>query len=107
MASSNVSSTCVPIFTRTHYHVWVVKMKVYLRSFVLWKVVETYEEPLALRPNPTLAQLKSYNEEMKKYRVLTRIHFELAYQNFTSIMGLETPKIVWINSKKHMKDVIE
>ncbi|KAA3479830.1 disease resistance protein RGA2-like [Gossypium australe] len=28
-----------PIFTRENYHVWVVKMKIYLQTFDLWKVV--------------------------------------------------------------------
>ncbi|KAL4361563.1 hypothetical protein GQ457_04G014150 [Hibiscus cannabinus] len=37
-----------PIFTGTHYHVLAVKMKVYLRSLGLGKVVETDEEPPAL-----------------------------------------------------------
>ncbi|GMI89813.1 hypothetical protein HRI_002650600 [Hibiscus trionum] len=75
MASSNVPSTCVPIFIGTHYHVWEVKMKVYLRSLGFWKVVETDEEPPTLRANLTLAQLKAYDEEMlKKDKALPYIH---------------------------------
>ncbi|KAL4384001.1 hypothetical protein GQ457_15G015770 [Hibiscus cannabinus] len=101
MASSNSPSTFVHIFTRTHYHVWAVKMKVYLRSLGLWNVVETDEHPLALRANPTLAQLKAYNEDLlKKDRALTCIHSGLADHIFTSIMNLETPKSVWDKLKE-------
>ncbi|KAL4303544.1 hypothetical protein GQ457_10G024470 [Hibiscus cannabinus] len=101
MASSNAPSTCVPIFTRTHYHVWAVKMKVYLRSLGLWNVVETNEDPPALRANPTLAQLKAYNEDLlKKDKALTCIHSGLADHIFTSIMDLETPKSVWDKLKE-------
>ncbi|KAL4309595.1 hypothetical protein GQ457_01G033490 [Hibiscus cannabinus] len=101
MASSNAPSTCVPIFTGTHYHVWAVKMKVYLRSLGLWNVVETNEDPPALRANPTLAQLKAYNEDLlKKDKALTCIHSGLADHIFTSIMDLETPKSVWDKIKE-------
>ncbi|KAL4324140.1 hypothetical protein GQ457_11G003170 [Hibiscus cannabinus] len=101
MASSNAPSTCVPIFTGTHYHVWAVKMKVYLRSLGLWNVVETNEDPPALRANPTLAQLKAYNEDLlKKDKALTCIHSVLADHIFTSIMDLETPKSVWDKLKE-------
>ncbi|KAL4341233.1 hypothetical protein GQ457_08G034620 [Hibiscus cannabinus] len=100
MVSSNALSTCVPIFTGTHYHVWAVKIKVYLRSHGLWNVVETDEDP-ALRANPTLAQLKAYNEDLfKKDRALTCIHYGLVDHIFTSIMDLETPKSVWDNLKE-------
>ncbi|KAL4283431.1 hypothetical protein GQ457_16G016560 [Hibiscus cannabinus] len=108
MASSNAPSTCVPIFTETHYHVWAVKMKVYLRSLGLWNVVETDEDPPALRANPTLAQIKAYNEDMlKKDRALTCIHFWLTYHIFNSIMDLIRPRVFGINSKKYMREVIE
>ncbi|KAL4317995.1 hypothetical protein GQ457_18G017090 [Hibiscus cannabinus] len=101
MASSNAPSTCVPIFTGTHYHVWAVKMKVYLRSLGLWNVVETNEDPPALRANPTLAQLKAYNEDLlKKDKALTCIHPGLADHIFTSIMDLETPKSIWDKLKE-------
>ncbi|KAK5846213.1 hypothetical protein PVK06_002489 [Gossypium arboreum] len=80
----------------THYHVWAVKMIVYLRSLGLWKVVETDEDPPALRQNPTIAQLKAYDEEiLKKDKALTCIHSGLVDHIFTSIMDLETPKAIW------------
>ncbi|KAL4385296.1 hypothetical protein GQ457_15G029610 [Hibiscus cannabinus] len=76
-------------------------MKVYLRSLGLWNVVETNEDPPALRANPTLAQLKAYNEDLlKKDKALTCIHSGLADHIFTSIMDLETPKSVWDKLKE-------
>ncbi|XP_039054523.1 uncharacterized protein LOC120196917 [Hibiscus syriacus] len=76
-------------------------MKVYLRFLGLWRVVETDEDPPALRPNPTLAQLKAYDEEMlKNYRTLTRIHSGQADHIFACIMDLETPKSVWDKLKE-------
>ncbi|KAK8313202.1 hypothetical protein V6Z12_D01G093200 [Gossypium hirsutum] len=101
MVSSNALSTSVPIFTRTHYHVWAVKMKVYLRSIGLWKVVETYKDPPASRQNPTIAQLKAYDEEiLKKDKALTCIHSGSVGHIFTSIMDLETPKAIWDKLKE-------
>ncbi|TYI35735.1 hypothetical protein ES332_A03G096700v1 [Gossypium tomentosum] len=86
---------CIGFFG-THYHVWAVKMIVYLRSLGLWKVVETDEDPPALRQNPTIAQLKAYDEEiLKKDKALTCIHSGLVDHIFTSIMDLETPKAIW------------
>ncbi|KAL4309450.1 hypothetical protein GQ457_01G023190 [Hibiscus cannabinus] len=76
-------------------------MKVYLRSLGLWNAVETDEDPPALRANPTLAQLKAYNEDLlKKDIALTCINSRLAYHIFTSIMDLETPKSVWNKLKE-------
>ncbi|KAL4362176.1 hypothetical protein GQ457_04G021850 [Hibiscus cannabinus] len=76
-------------------------MKVYLRSLGLWNVVETNEDPPALRVNPTLAQLKAYNEDfLKKDKALTSIHSGLADHIFTSIMDLETPMSVWDKLKE-------
>lgn len=71
-------------------------MKTYLKSQGLWKVVETNEDPPALTANPTIAQLRSYEDELlKKDKTLTCLHSRLADQIFISIMDLETPKAVW------------
>ncbi|KAG4161740.1 hypothetical protein ERO13_D01G075050v2, partial [Gossypium hirsutum] len=93
MAFSNTLSTSVAIFTRTHYHVWAVKMKVYLRFISFWKLVETYKDPSASKQNPTIAQLKAYDEQiLKKDKALTCIHSGSVDHIFTSITDLGTPK---------------
>ncbi|GKB19926.1 retrovirus-related pol polyprotein from transposon TNT 1-94 [Tanacetum coccineum] len=96
MASSVIAAPAIPLFSRTHYHIWAIKMKTYLKSQGLWKVVETDESTPALGENPTVAQLRTYDtESLKKDKALTCLHSGIADQIFTSIMDLETPKAVW------------
>nr|GEV84249.1 putative ribonuclease H-like domain-containing protein [Tanacetum cinerariifolium] len=74
----------------------LLKMKTYLKSQGLWKVVETDESPPALKKNPTVAQLRSYETgSLKKDKALTCLHSGIADQIFTSIIDLETSKAVW------------
>eukprot|EP00257_Ricinus_communis_P027923 XP_025015337.1 uncharacterized protein LOC112536724 [Ricinus communis] len=96
IASSSSSAPAAPTFNGSLYHLWSMKMKTYLKSQGLWKVVETDEDPPALRPNPTVAQLRDHEEQLlRKDKALTCIHSSLADHVFTSIMDLETPKAVW------------
>ncbi|GJY80933.1 retrovirus-related pol polyprotein from transposon TNT 1-94 [Tanacetum coccineum] len=96
MSSSATTAPAIPVFSRTHYHIWAVKMKTYLKSQGLWKVVETDESTPALGENPTVAQLRTYDtESLKKDKALTCLHSGIADQIFTYIMDLETPKAVW------------
>ncbi|GJV74903.1 retrovirus-related pol polyprotein from transposon TNT 1-94 [Tanacetum coccineum] len=95
MASSTTTTPAIPVFFGTHYHIWAVKMKAYLKSQGLWKVVETNESTPALGENPTVAQLRTYDtKSLKKDKALTCLHSGIADQIFTSIMELETPKVV-------------
>ncbi|XP_071704946.1 uncharacterized protein [Rutidosis leptorrhynchoides] len=70
--TSSSTAPAIPTFNGLHYHIRAVKMKTYLKSQGLWKVVETDEDPPALRANPTVAQLRNYEEELlKKDKALT------------------------------------
>ena len=92
---SNIA-TVIPVFTEEHYHLWVVKMRFYLRSQGLWNVVTTDVDPSPLPVNPTLAQIRAHEEEkLKKDKVITCLHLAFADHIFTKIMDLETPKLVW------------
>ncbi|GJS47877.1 retrovirus-related pol polyprotein from transposon TNT 1-94 [Tanacetum coccineum] len=72
MASSATATPAIPVFSGMHYHIWAVKMKTYLKSQGLWKVVETDESIPALGENPTVAQLRTYEtESLKKDKALT------------------------------------
>ena len=52
--------------------------------------------PPPLGANPTVAQMKAYEEEkLKKDKVITYLHSGLVDHIFTKIMDLETPKQVW------------
>eukprot|EP00257_Ricinus_communis_P015262 XP_015573141.1 uncharacterized protein LOC107261054 [Ricinus communis] len=58
-------------------------MKTYLKSQGLWKVVETDEDPPALRANPTVAQLRDHEEQLlRKDKALTCIHSSLADHDY-------------------------
>ena len=92
--SSNISSV-IPVFNGEHYHIWAVKMRFYLRSQGLWNVVMSEANPPPLGANPTVAQMKAYEEEkLKKDKAITCLHSGLADHIFTKIMDLETPKQV-------------
>ena len=71
-------------------------MKSYLKALSLWDAIEDEEDPRPLGPNPTMNQIKQY-EEMKarKPRALTCIHSALSDAIFTRIMTCESPKEAW------------
>ncbi|GJR75473.1 retrovirus-related pol polyprotein from transposon TNT 1-94 [Tanacetum coccineum] len=93
MASCATTASVIQVFSRTHYHIWAVKMKTYLKSQGLWKAVETDESTPAHAKNPTVAQLRTYDtKSLKKDKALTCLHSCIVDQIFTSIMDLETPK---------------
>ncbi|XP_050238265.1 uncharacterized protein LOC126687752 [Mercurialis annua] len=101
MASAGSSSPGVPVFTGVNYQIWVVKMKSYLKSLGLWNSVIIGGDPPPLRANPTVAQIKKYEEELlKKDKALTCLHAALADNVFTSIMALESAKEVWKKLKE-------
>ena len=55
MSSSSNIVSAIPMFSGELYHIWVVKMKFYLRSHGLWNVVATDSDPPPLNANPTIA----------------------------------------------------
>ncbi|TXG64154.1 hypothetical protein EZV62_011148 [Acer yangbiense] len=76
-------------------------MKSYLKSFGLWEYVAEDKQVPALRANPTIAQIKQYEEEkMKRDKVVTCLHSTLQDSVFTSIMHLETSKEIWDELKE-------
>lgn len=85
-----------PVFTGVNYGVWAVRMATYLRAFDLWDVVEHNRDPTPLNNNPTVAQIKFFNEEKaKKFKALTCIHNAVSEEMFTRIMTCETAKEAW------------
>ena len=66
MTSNNLPSNPPFTFTGENYQIWSVKMQAFLEAYELWKTM-TEDKPLAaLSANPTLAQIKSNNEENTK-----------------------------------------
>ena len=93
---SSVFSSKTPVFTGSNYGVWAVKMATYLKAFDLWEIVESNKQPTPLNNNPTIAQLKFFNEEKAKgFKALTCIHNAVSEEIFTKIMTCETGKEAW------------
>ncbi|KAA8545844.1 hypothetical protein F0562_020705 [Nyssa sinensis] len=71
-------------------------MKTYLKALNLWEAVENDTDPAPLGDDPTIAQLKNYEEQKaKKPRALTCLHSALSETIFLSVMACETPKEIW------------
>ncbi|KAF2323334.1 hypothetical protein GH714_034706 [Hevea brasiliensis] len=66
------SSITPPYFNGDNYPVWVVKMRSFLKVMNLWEFVESDADPPPLGSDPTLAQIKKYEEDKaKKHKALT------------------------------------
>ena len=66
LSTSNSTSFVIIVFNGEHYHIWAVKMRLYLRSQGLWNVVMSKADPPPLGANHTVAQMKAYEEEKLK-----------------------------------------
>jgi hypothetical protein len=85
-----------PVFTGQNYSVWAVKMETYLKAFDLWKMVESDRQPTLLGNNPTIAQMKFFNEEKaKRFIALTCLHDAVSEEIFTRIMACKSVKETW------------
>jgi len=83
-------------FTVQNYGVWVVKMETYLKAFDLWEIVESDKQPTLLGNNPTIAQMKFFNEEKaKRFKALTYLHNVVSKEIFTRIMACKSAKETW------------
>ncbi|XP_021854466.2 uncharacterized protein [Spinacia oleracea] len=79
-------------------------MKSYLQAMSLWDVVESDNSPSPLSHNPTLAQLKKYDEEIaRKPRALSILHGAVSEEIFTTIMGCGSPKVAWEKIKEEFE----
>ena len=68
-------------------------MKAYLKGLGLWEIIENDANLADLLSNPTLTQLKKYEEDLtKKPKTLTYIHLVILDAVFTRIMTCESPK---------------
>jgi len=78
-----------------------MKMQSFLEAYELWDIV-TQDIPIPpLRENPTLAQIKSYNEEKaKRSKVKSLIQNSVADFVFYRIMACSTAKEAWDRLKE-------
>jgi len=85
-----------PVFTGQNYGVWAVKIETYLKAFNLWEIVESDRQPILLGNNPTIAQMKFFNEEKaKRFKALTCLHNAVSEEIFTRIMACKSAKEMW------------
>ncbi|TXG70375.1 hypothetical protein EZV62_005310 [Acer yangbiense] len=104
MPTGSNASHHVPQFSWENYQIWLVKMRSYFKSFGLWEYVAEEKQVPALRANPTIAQIKQYEEEkMKRDKAVTCLHSALTDSVFTSIMHLETEKSIWDELKSRFE----
>ncbi|KAF2323342.1 hypothetical protein GH714_034774 [Hevea brasiliensis] len=76
------SSISPPSFNGDNYPVSVVKMRSFLKAMNLWESVESDADPPPLESDPTLAQIKKYEEDKaKKHKALTCAGFSSNAQN--------------------------
>lgn len=101
MASTNISLPPPPVFTGDNYEMWAAKMKAYFTAYGLWEIVELGVEPAPLPNNPTVAQIRNYNEEVAKQgKALIVIHSAVNDEVFTRIMTCEKAKEAWDRLKE-------
>ncbi|XP_044463315.1 uncharacterized protein LOC123194228 [Mangifera indica] len=98
MSSSNFLGTGPPQFAGENYHIWAIKMKAYLMALNLWEAIKDDGEPEPLGADPTLTQIKSYED--RKPRALTCLHSTLSKVISTKIMVCKSPKEVWERLKE-------
>ncbi|XP_052482968.1 uncharacterized protein LOC128036130 [Gossypium raimondii] len=96
MSSSGFSLAPPPVFNGEGYNIWVVKMKTYMQAFDLWEVVNSDVEPLPLRANPAVAQIRQHSDDRaKRYKAMLCIQNSVSDVIFTRIMACESPKQAW------------
>ncbi|XP_031262620.1 uncharacterized protein LOC116120791 [Pistacia vera] len=94
--ATQLASLSPLVFNGDQYHIWAVRMKAYLRGQGLWQYVEEEKQPPQLGPNPTLNQMRMYEEKMSKApKALSHIHFAVTNLVFIRIMACETGKEAW------------
>jgi len=92
MDSTNFSPK-TPLFTGQNFGVWAVKMETYLKALDLWEIVESDRQPTPLGNNPTIAQMKFFNEEKaKRFKALSCLHNAVSEDIFTRIMACKSAK---------------
>ncbi|KAK0571356.1 hypothetical protein LWI29_014639 [Acer saccharum] len=79
-------------------------MKSYMKAFGLWDYVNEDKQVPPLRANPTIAQMKQHEEEkMKRDKAVTCLYSALSDSVFTSIMHLDTAKLIWDELKERFE----
>ena len=96
MNSGASFSATAPSFAGVNYGTWSVRMETYLKAFDLWEYVDTDKVPTPLNNNPTMAQIRFFNEERAKgFKAHTCIHNAVSEEIFSRIMACKIAKEAW------------
>jgi len=88
--------TKTSVFTGQNFGVWAVKVETYLKAFDLWETVESDKQTNQLENNPTITQMKFFNEEKaKRFKALTCFHNAVSEEIFTRIIACKSAKETW------------
>lgn len=102
--SSNFGVSTPPQFNGDNYQFWVVKMQSYLKALGLWESILNDVDPPPLGANPTLNQIRQYEEEKsKKPKALSCIHATLSDPIFARIINCDTAKKAWYKLKEEFE----
>nr|KYP32243.1 hypothetical protein KK1_047118 [Cajanus cajan] len=71
-------------------------MEAYLEALDLWEAIEEDYEVLPLPDNPTVAQIRSYEErKIRKEKAKSCLFAGVSQTIFTRVMALKTAKSIW------------
>ncbi|KAF2321527.1 hypothetical protein GH714_000311 [Hevea brasiliensis] len=102
---SGFSSIAPPSFNGDNYPVWVVKMRSFLKAMNLWESVESDADPTPLGSDPTLAQIKKYEEDKaKKHKALTYLGL---MKYFLGMEIYQCSTGIFISQRRYALDVLK
>ncbi|XP_017980402.1 PREDICTED: uncharacterized protein LOC18594354 isoform X2 [Theobroma cacao] len=90
MATNGLSTSAPLVFIRKNYVFWSMKIQSYLRAFNLWEVVKTETKPVQRHADPTLAQIRQFEEDKAK-----RLHLDQQVIKDFDLYGEKEPWEIW------------
>ena len=90
---ANLSAIALSVFDGTNYQMWAIRMETHLEALDLWEAMEEEYDVLVLPKNPTVAQMKSYQEKKTRKSKAKAVYLQQSLLLFfTRIMSLKTAK---------------
>ncbi|KAA3481750.1 ankyrin repeat-containing protein [Gossypium australe] len=104
-----VVSLCIFAVSLQLHHQFAMEKAII--AFNLWEVVNSDVEPVSLRANPTMAQIRQHTDERtKRHKVMSCIQNSVSDVIFTRIMACESPndfKILKIKEEEIVKQYLD
>ncbi|XP_016729262.1 uncharacterized protein [Gossypium hirsutum] len=94
--SSNLSISAPPVFDRENYQACAVRMQAYMEGCDYWEAIEEDYEVTLLPNNPTMNQIKMYNERTtRKAKARSCLYALVSPAIFNRIMAFGSVKEIW------------